>query len=87
MLKIVSCIHCLNKGISIGFTAIFVSFKCACNCEVIFHRNSPVEPGLVLVIDSCPVLFSTKFEMWDVGDVRCSDVGCWRCRMLGMWNV
>ena len=46
MLKIASCIHCLNKGISIGFTVIFVSFKCVCNYEAIFYRNSPVEAGL-----------------------------------------
>ena len=31
------------------------------------------------LIDSCPVLLSTKFGMWDVGDVRCSDVECLRC--------
>ena len=39
------------------------------------------------LIDSCPVLLSTKFGMWDVGDVRCSDVGCWGCGMFEMRDV
>ena len=30
----------MNKDISIAFNVIFVSFKCACNQEVIFYRNS-----------------------------------------------
>ena len=46
MLKIASCIYCLNKDISMAFDVIFVSFKCAWNQEVIFYRNSPAGPAL-----------------------------------------
>ena len=46
MLKIASCIYCLNKDISIEFNVIFVSFKCACNQEVTFYRNNPAGPAL-----------------------------------------
>ena len=46
MLKRASCIYCLNKDISMAFDVIFVSFKCICNQEVIFYRNSPAGPAL-----------------------------------------
>ena len=46
MLKIASCIYCLNKDVSMAFNVIFVSFKGDCNCEVIFYRNSPERPAL-----------------------------------------
>ena len=46
MLKIASCMYCLNKEISIAFNIISISFKCACNCGVIFYRNSPERPAL-----------------------------------------
>ena len=28
------------------FNVVFVSFKCACNCEIIFYRNSPERPAV-----------------------------------------
>ena len=46
MLKIASCIYCLNKDISIAFNVIFISFRCAWNFEVIFYGNSPERPAL-----------------------------------------
>ena len=46
MRKIASCIYCLNKDISMAFNVIFVSFKRACNQEIIFYRNNPAGPAL-----------------------------------------
>ena len=46
MLTIASCMYCLNKEISIAFNIISISFKCACNCGVIFYRNSPERPAV-----------------------------------------
>ena len=46
MLKIASCIYCLNKDISMTVNVIFVSFKCAYNQKVIFYWHSPAGPAL-----------------------------------------
>ena len=57
MVKIASCMYCLNKDISMAFNIIFVSFKYACNCEVIFYRNSPAGPALGALYWQLPDIF------------------------------
>ena len=45
MIKAASSVYYLSKDISMAFNVIFVSFKCACNWEVIFYRNNLVRPA------------------------------------------
>ena len=46
MLKVASCMYCLNKDISIAFGAVLISLRCARYCEVTFLKNDSVGPAL-----------------------------------------